>query len=347
MFIHFLAGFQQAMHPRLLIFNPETDYALASDSEFYTPPKHVVDVRRRLSLLPARYASSSDVIMTLDSIGEHELVTLPYHDLVKQLGIRVYSINEVAASADLRNELVAFRPLPWGWNRRIRRQLDEAFNRELVLPSDVDVSSIRALSHRSTSIRFLEKMRPILDSEIELPVEIRDPQEALAYFERDQRRFFKAPWSSSGRDVMLCDDLETRHVAPWISGVIRSQGSVIMEKAYSKKLDFATEWICRRGKSQFIGYSVFTVSRRGKYRGNISGTQNVLLDMIRSAYPRWSDSVLNAQKTALDEIISPDYSGPVGIDMLVTENGNLNPCVEINLRITMGMTEIEGISEVL
>ena len=32
------------------------------------------------------------------------------------------------------------------------------------------------------------------------------------------------------------------------------------------------------------------------------------------------------------------YVGPVGIDMLADKDGRVNPCVEINLRHTMGMT---------
>ena len=44
---------------------------------------------------------------------------------------------------------------------------------------------------------------------------------------------------------------------------------------------------------------------------------------------------------ALDSIIAPHYDGPLGIDMMFYKNENgeiaLNPCVEVNLRMTMGM----------
>ena len=44
---------------------------------------------------------------------------------------------------------------------------------------------------------------------------------------------------------------------------------------------------------------------------------------------------------AIDDLIAPHYDGPVGIDMMLywDENGRiaLNPCVEVNLRMTMGM----------
>ena len=44
---------------------------------------------------------------------------------------------------------------------------------------------------------------------------------------------------------------------------------------------------------------------------------------------------------AIDDRIAPHYDGYLGIDMMLywDENGKiaLNPCVEVNLRMTMGM----------
>jgi hypothetical protein len=44
---------------------------------------------------------------------------------------------------------------------------------------------------------------------------------------------------------------------------------------------------------------------------------------------------------AIDDLIAPHYNGYLGIDMMLywDENGKiaLNPCVEVNLRMTMGM----------
>ena len=38
--------------------------------------------------------------------------------------------------------------------------------------------------------------------------------------------------------------------------------------------------------------------------------------------------------------MAPWYEGPVGVDMLVTSDGNLHPCIEINWRMTMGMVAV-------
>ena len=54
----------------LHIFNPDTDYALASDSENYTPPVSILAIKRSLSLLPALYAERGDAILLPDDNPE-------------------------------------------------------------------------------------------------------------------------------------------------------------------------------------------------------------------------------------------------------------------------------------
>ena len=39
---------------------------------------------------------------------------------------------------------------------------------------------------------------------------------------------------------------------------------------------------------------------------------------------------------AIQNVLTDGYEGPLGIDMLVTSQGIIHPCVEINLRNTMG-----------
>lgn len=52
--------------PTLHIFNPETDYALASGRPQYTPPKNVVKLRRMLAAIPALWAEPGDDILMLE-----------------------------------------------------------------------------------------------------------------------------------------------------------------------------------------------------------------------------------------------------------------------------------------
>ena len=65
-----------------------------------------------------------------------------------------------------------------------------------------------------------------------------------------------------------------------------------------------------------------------------------LHQLLIESYPAL-DEVVDDVLKALDAIIAPHYDGPLGIDMMLyrDEHGEiaLNPCVEVNLRMTMGM----------
>ena len=106
----------------------------------------------------------------------------------------------------------------------------------------------------------------------------------------------------------------------------------MVEPIYEKILDCATEWIMSGGKATFLGVSVFEASGRGKYHRNIKANQLSLWNMIGVL----TQQVIDKQRYALQSVIGTDYDGPVGIDMLLTSTGTLHPCVELNLRRTMG-----------
>jgi hypothetical protein len=322
--------------PRLFIFNPETDYALASDSEFYTPPAKVVALRRANALMPVVFAAPGDAILLLDSPAESLTDTPRYHEAFESR-LHIATMDDVQKSPGDYQEYV---PTPWGWNRQIRRTLIETIGDMSGMPDCEALRRIRELSHRRTTTAFMKACRSVLDNEIEIPVEITDPAEGVTAFKDNRGLFFKAPWSSSGRGILLTDDLEEKHVEPWLRGIISRQGSVMMEKAYDRKLDFATEWLCEDGEVKFIGYSVFNVSRRGKYHGNVKGSQTSLRRIIEDKAGQSLTTTVECQREAISTLIAPDYDGPVGIDMLVTASGAINPCVEINLRHTMGMAGI-------
>lgn len=321
---------------RLHIFNPDTDYALASGRRYYTPPARVLELRNHLALLPALYASENDFILVPDGFDiDHNTM---YFNEFARCGCRL--LHETTLKdhpAILQNLLIT----PWGWNMSLR-QFFRDINPDSELPSEEEITALRMLSHRRTTISFLKAFPKDLKESISLPEEIDSDTEALDRFCSDRNIYFKAPWSSSGRGILLCDDLEECHVKPWVHGIIRRQGSVIMERAYLRILDFASEWYCHSGKVVFLGLSVFNTSRRGKYHGNRIADQRDLKSVIEKAAESSIDNVIDAQRSVINKLIAPYYSGPLGIDMLLTKDRKINPCVEINLRHTMGMVPILG-----
>lgn len=318
------------------IFNPETDYALAGFSEYYTPTAQMVRVRRKFALLPALYASPGDIILLLDNLTPHEIESLEYYSVAKSKDIKILTLEQTAASGDIYAD---YLPNPWGWNPMIRKELARIFP-ESHLPSDTQLSQIRALSHRRTSIEMLCELDGILSDEIDLPREIWSVEEGMELYHRHKNLFFKAPWSSSGRGIIFTGDLLDMHVEPWLRGIIRAQGSVIAEKFYPKRLDFATEWRCTNGNAEYLGLSVFEASTRGKYHRNIDASQAELEKIIRDSASNWGKNIIDMQMQALNNVVAPYYDGPLGIDMLVMESGEIHPFIEMNLRHTMGMVKL-------
>lgn len=321
----------------LHIFNPDTDYALASNSPNFTASAQVASMRLANSLMPAIYASEGDAILILDMIEEEEISRLSHYNIARDKKLSIVRLQDAARNPRI---LAGLAARPWGWNRQIKRILEKKFNGIEGIPTEERISSLRRLSHRRTTIPFLKLLDWPSKREMMLPVEYFDEEEALDRYRRDKFTYFKAPWSSSGRGILLTDDLEERHVKPWLHGIISRQGSVIAEPAYIRKLDFATEWFCEAGRARFVGLSVFNVSRRGKYHSNVDATQDDLLRIIRENSSGWDDSIILSQRKAIEEIIAPHYAGPLGIDMLTDHMGRVNPCVEINLRFTMGLANI-------
>lgn len=109
-----------------------------------------------------------------------------------------------------------------------------------------------------------------------------------------------------------------------------------------KILDCAALFRIRLGVIEFEGVSVFRTIGEGSYGGNIVAPQALLLETItRYVAPDQLDATIEAQRDALGRLIGTDYDGWLGIDMMVcrTTNGGviLHPCVELNLRMTMGV----------
>lgn len=141
---------------------------------------------------------------------------------------------------------------------------------------------------------------------------------------------------------MATAELNERQTAEWIHGAIRRQGSVMGEMGVERVFDFASLWTIADGTASFDGWSVSVCDGRGKYDGNISDSQENLLKKIREAAPYFSTDVAERQKRFIEKAIAPLYEGKMGIDMMADTQGRIYPCVEINLRRTMGHVAMDS-----
>ena len=209
------------------------------------------------------------------------------------------------------------------------------------MPDEGELDKYKILAHRRTCIPFRQSLAEKLNiNPYHVGEEIFSIEGVKDFLKRYPYSYFKSPWSSSGRGVVSSTHISEKGLFEWTSGSIRRQGSVLAERGDERILDFATEWKCENRKAIFLGLSVFKTSPRGKYQGNVSALQEELNRIISSASPYWNADIIAAQQEVVEELISRDYTGPLGIDMLIDKEKKINLCVEINLRLTMGHIEI-------
>lgn len=334
---------------RLFCFNPEHDYALASFSPYYTAPAKVVALAKDLWSLPAAFAAGSDALLYPSDIDISSPQHLALSSSLSERGITLVPDSPEAVAhflEDCHQRNITVIPTPWGWNPAVRHKFQLLGLPDDSLPSDEALLDIRRLSDRRFAAEFNRLMAPSLSlllgydaspaAEIFTKVE-----DAMAFHSMHPDCWIKAPWSSSGRGVIYCGDLEIMHIEPWVRGIIRRQGCVTAETNAPRILDFASEWICYRDAegdhADFLGWSVFRTSSRGKYHNNVAGTQPQLQQQLETVIPpAHLPIIIEAQRAAILQSIAPYYSGPLGIDMLADPSGHVRACVEINLRHTMG-----------
>ncbi len=308
---------------KLLLFNPETEYALASGASFYTPPARVEKLRKEMQLLPESWAEEGDMILVDDAGACKSNFKLVDWNMLESI---------FAQYPDLIVD-------PWGWNQALVRKLMDYGVPAERLPDEKAIKKIRDLAHRRTTVLLAEKWNEIADDKYatHVPVELATVGECMEFYHAHPGCWLKAPWSSSGRGVInTAADMTPELVEQWCRGIVRRQGSVMGEIGADRIADFATEWEISAAGAQFIKMSSFSTSNRGKYISNDRISQEEMRFRFDSLSSVTIENVIALQKRILQEVLV-GYEGLCGIDMLVERDSHLRPFVELNLRRTMGM----------
>ena len=308
------------------IFNPENDIALASGLERYTPPAHAAMLARAGAMLPLWYSGgASDVVLA--SCADYRWIDSVRRDF----GIE-------AAVADVVSG--EFECQPWGWSAYAAGLFRRAGVGAGCLPSVGQIEAMRLLSHRRTTADIYRA----LSWDIEPPVECF----TAAGVDRQLQAhhdgiFFKAPWSSTGRGVASSAKIPHAEVIRRCEGIIRRQGSVMVEPALDRLSDFAMLFYARHdGSVEWRGYSMFS-SLRNAYTGNIllpdSGIEANIARQL--TLPDRLTELRRRLPGILSAVIDGKYAGWLGVDMMLYRHPDgsvrVAPCVEINLRMTMGV----------
>jgi hypothetical protein len=166
-------------------------------------------------------------------------------------------------------------------------------------------------------------------------------EKLLAYVEKDEELLLKSPWSGSGKGIQKVKGGLEAPIYGWAKRVISTQGSIIVEPFYEKVVDFAMEFYSDGKEVSFVGYSLFEADCRGIYKENVLASDQVIEKRLASYVPL--EVLLEIRKRCVDELgalLSEAYVGYLGVDMMICQDDEgykVHPCVEVNLRMNMGV----------
>lgn len=308
------------------LFYPENDLALAINLANYTPPRMARALHLSGETLPMWYGAPGDAFIC------HGVNDRWFRRMADAFGLQTDVFPH-------RPEL--YTPQPWGWSAASRRAFIDAGFNATQLPGDEQLTRIRELSHRRSSVLIAESLTQMLP-EINFTrpaVEASSVESALdAISAFNGNAVLKSPWSNAGRGITFIKGFSEEALLKRLDDTIAAYGSVLIEPHHNNVCDFALLFdALPGGQVCFKGLSVFETDARGAYARNVIASDQILFARLEK-YVASSTLRLVAEKleSILSTMISDCYAGPLGVDMLITAEGVLDPCVELNLRNTMG-----------
>ena len=164
------------------------------------------------------------------------------------------------------------------------------------------------------------------------------------------RTMLKSPWSSSGRGVFPIKGTLDPVAEARVQKILQQQGGIEVQSLHEVLGNFAFEYHALPDETvEYDGLSLFHAAPGGAYLGNlVAHPQKMERELCRWMAPHaveWGISgenlpqLLHQLRSILAELLTKwldaRYIGPLGVDLLITPTG-IHPCVEINLRRTMG-----------
>lgn len=315
----------------LHIFNPWHDEALAAHVQHYSPSLAGRRLAHALAELPRIWADSEDECLQIPESGSVKTLSPPDWEQISRIE-------------------------PWGWDAHVVEILQRLGAPSRLLPSQEQLAVLRHLSSRVNVSELLAQ-----DTEQALT-----PRPGIAAFKShfchtmDEvqmvlehlhgHAMLKSPWSSSGRGVFPVKGTLDAVAEARVQKTLQQYGGIEVQSLHSVVGNFALEYqALPSGVVEYEGMSLFHAAPGGAYLGNLvahpdrieHAWQQSLMPYASSWGIAESDiiALLHHLQTSLALLLtrwlSGRYVGPLGVDMLITPKG-LHPCVEINLRRTMG-----------
>lgn len=325
------------MKNKLSIFNPEHDLALANDTINFNPPFSAKKFAQDLAILPIWFNEDNCIVYDYNN---SEL-------WLSKLKAKFSQLKNKQIISDL-NKTTISNIETWGWDKTTCNKIIKLGFDQQLLPKQAELQKIRQLSNRNFAIKAhnyiiseIKKLDNNFDEILSLTaLEAKNLNDIENFLKKNRQIVMKAPWSGSGAGLKWIKNKISDSYLGWAKNILLKQNSIILEKQYNIVQNFALELKCENNKTEFIGYSLFN-TEKGKYKqSNLNSNEDIIKILTNF---KINLNTLNLIKQHIQEFlnteIAPFYSGIIGVDMfLYLENSTIkiHPCVEINLRTTMG-----------
>ena len=317
----------------LYFFNYSHELALACGQKNYYPPEHVRQMEHDLMPLAAWFASKDDEVVVAEDMPD--VCSSFYTAFCPE--VRFVTVEHVSSG---------FKLIPWGMNSCVHRLFE---NKGILgLSTESKLQKLRSLTSRQRAVEMLLQIRQDLPS---LPlcgssVFCSDFNSVIKKVEVYPHTVLKAPISGSGRGLRFVNGVLDEPLTGWCRNILQSQDGLVVEPLLDKRADLAAEFHAdSTGEVHFEGLSVFSTTPRCSYIGNLVGRQELLYKKRFRDFPEEAFlQVIHSLEHHLTTLLHGHYEGPLGVDMMLChEDGvlKLHPCVEINLRHTMGTLALQ------
>lgn len=325
-------------------FNPGHETAVFQGKTINTPSRNVRKMTEDLSALPLWYAKSGDFILT-ESPDSAE-------SFVPEAILPAVTLTTIGLLKEKKTLLPPLQATPWGLSPASLYYMEQVrIQTGISLEVPAWQESFTPLTGRQTAVTCLQTIKEKLPH-LTLPEVPRFTEDMYAletYLKKHPGPYvFKSPYSSSGRGLLwTTGDSLTPKEKEWITGAIRKQGCVSMERVLKKVADFGWEFLSDgKGTIYYAGISPFQTNAKGSFTGNrIQSQASIHKELFRIFPEQVYTEILEATISTLKTIYSHLYKGCIGVDIMLyqDEAGNylLHPCVEINMRYTMGYLSLQ------